>query len=137
MSKDPVYEQNSTYEIYFLKPCSIEDIGFINICIPILAEKVCDFKIQTERPAQVVIHACSPVREVGVEVEESGIESVERIVDKVDAYDAEVDKCACFSVIVEAMIAYPREIKLDSIIPSSLGCSIVLIETSTEIFKIS
>ena len=48
MSKDAVYEQNSAYEICFLKPRGIKDIRLINICIPVFAEKVCDFKIQTE-----------------------------------------------------------------------------------------
>ena len=137
MSKDSVYEQNGAYEICFLKSGGVENIGFINISVRIPTEKVCDFKIQTEHSAQVVIYACSPVREVGVEVEEPGIESVEGIIDEINSDDAKVDKCACFSVIVEAMVAYPREIELDAIVPSRLGCPIVLVEPSTEVFKIS
>ena len=41
-----------------------------------------------------------------------------------------------FSVIVEAMIAYPREIKLNAVVPRGFSRPIVLVETSTEILKI-
>ena len=83
------------------------------------------------------MYTCPPVREVGIEVEESVIKTVKGIVDEIDADDAKVGKSTRFPIIVEAVIANPRKVKLDAIIPRVFSGSIILIEpSSAEVLKI-